>query len=306
VASEGVMRLGKYGSLLRDTINDWLGDRAATLAASLAFYTVLSLTPLLVVAVSIAGLVFGEAAARGEIAQQLRGLLGPQGGLAIEEVLAHAKEPQANVVGTTIGVLVLLFGASGVFSELQDSMNAIWKVKPVPGKALLTLVKARFFSFVMVLGVAFLLLVSLLLSAGLSAIGRFLGGALAGGVTLWIVLNFAISLGVITLLFALIFKVVPDAHVAWGDVWLGAAFTALLFTVGKALIGIYLGHAGIASPYGAAGSLVVLVVWVYYSAQILYLGAEFTHVYASRFGSHAGPVESPSRRPSLGSRVAHG
>ncbi len=177
-----------------------------SLAASLAFYTVLSLAPLLIVAVSVAGLVFGEAAARGEITQQLRSLMGPEGGSAIEGILAHAKEPHTNVLGAAIGIVVLLFGASGVFGELQDSLNAVWEVKPKPGRGVMGVVKARFFSFAMVLGVAFLLLVSLLLSAGLHALGKFLGGSMPGGVALWVGVNFVMSFAVITLLFALIFK----------------------------------------------------------------------------------------------------
>ncbi len=286
------MRLKTAGSMLKDTVNNWLDDRAMSLAASLAFYTVLSLAPLLIVAVSVAGLLFGEAAARGEIGQQLGGMLGPQGGSAIENVLANAKEPHANIAGTVIGLVILFFGASGVFGELQDSMNAVWEVKPKPGRGVMGVVKARFFSFAMVLGVAFLLLVSLVLSAALSAVGKFLSDTLPGGAVLWFGINIVISMGVVTLLFALIFKVVPDVKIGWRDVWYGAAFTALLFTVGKALIGIYLGRASIGSPYGAAGSLVVLVVWVYYSAQILFLGAEFTRVYADHSGSRILPNEN--------------
>jgi membrane protein len=294
--------LEKVPALLKDTVNDWLDDRAMSLAASLAFYAVLSLAPLLVVAVSVAGLVFGEAAARGEISQQFRTMLGPEAGAAIEGIVAHAKEPHASVMATVIGVVVLLFGASGVFGELQDSLNAIWKVKPKPGRGVMGVVKARFFSFAMVLGVAFLLLVSLLVSAALSVAGKVMAERMPGGEAVWIVVNFAISFAVVSLLFALIFKVVPDAKVNWRDVGYGAAFTALLFTIGKALIGIYLGHAGIGSPYGAAGSLVVLVVWVYYSAQIMFLGAEFTQVYARMFGSCIRPGDDAvaTARPGSG------
>jgi membrane protein len=285
------MRINPVVSLLKDTINEWLEDRAMSLAASLAFYTVLSLAPLLILAVSVAGLFFGEAAARGEITQQLRDMLGPEGGSAIESVLANTKEPHANVIGTVIGLVVLLFGASGVFGELQDSLNAIWEVKPKPGAGVKGIIKARFFSFAMVLGVAFLLLVSFLLSAAINIAGKFVGNGLPGGVALWACVNIVISFGIITLLFALIYKVVPDVNIGWRDVWYGAAVTALLFTIGKALIGLYLGKAGVGSPYGAAGSLVVLVVWVYYSAQILFLGAEFTQVYARSFGTRIEPNE---------------
>lgn len=286
------MRAKTVESLLKDTVNEWLDDRAMSLAASLAFYTVLSLAPLLILAVSVAGMFFGESAARGEITQQLRNMLGPDGGSAVESILSHTKEPHANVVGTIVGVAVLLFGASGVFSELQDSLDAIWQVKPKPGRGIVGVVKTRFFSFAMVLGVAFLLLVSFLLSAAINIAGKFIGDGLPGGVVLWDGVNVAISFGIITLLFALIYKVVPDVKIGWRDVWYGAAFTALLFTIGKALIGIYLGRAGVGSPYGAAGSLVVLVVWVYYSAQILFLGAEFTQVYARRFGTRILPSEN--------------
>jgi membrane protein len=275
--------------LLKDAVSDWLDDRAMSMAASLAFYTLLSLAPLLVVAVSVAGLAFGEAAARGEIAQQLRNLMGAEAGSAVESILAHSRATHANVIGTIIGLVILFFGASGVFSELQDSMNAVWRVKVKPGRALVALLKARFMSFAMVLAVAFLLLVSLVVSAGLHVLGTFLAGALPGGVTMWVVLNFAVSFAIISLLFALIFKVVPDAVVAWSDVWVGGVVTALLFTIGKALIGYYLGRATVASPYGAAGSLVVLVIWLYYSAQILFFGAEFTHVHARRHGHRAVP-----------------
>jgi membrane protein len=293
-------------SLMKDTISEWLDDRAMSLAASLAFYTVLSLAPLLILAVSVAGMFFGESAARGEITQQLRNMLGADAGSAIESILAHTKEPHANLIGTVVGLVVLFFGASGVFSELQDSLNAIWEVKPKPGAGVKNLIKARAFSFAMVLAVAFLLLVSFLLSAAINIVGKVVDEGLPGGVALWTGVNIVISFGIITLLFALIFKVVPDAKIRWRDVWYGAAFTALLFTIGKALIGLYLGHAGVGSPYGAAGSLVVLVVWVYYSAQILFLGAEFTQVYARSFGTNIEPDEHAisTRRSALPSEPA--
>jgi len=216
-------------------------------------------------------------------------MMGNEAGAAVASILAHAKSAHANILGTVVGLLVLFFGASGVFSELQDSMNAVWRVKPKPGRAVVTLIKARFFSFAMVFGVAFLLLVSLVMSTALNIVGTFLSNGLPGGSALWAVVNFAISLAVIALLFALIFKVVPDVKIAFRDVWLGGLLTALLFTGGKTLIGVYLGKAGVASPYGAAGSLVVLVVWVYYSAQILFFGAEFTRVYAQERGASVAP-----------------
>ncbi len=276
--------------LAKETVSEWDDDRAMSLAASLAFYTLLSIAPLLVVAVAVAGMVFGEDAARGEIVRQLEGVLGHQGGEAIQSILVSAKKPTAGITGTVVGVVVLLFGASGVFSELQAAMDTIWNVRPKP-LGIFGFVKARLLSFAMVLGVAFLLLVSLLLSAALSAAGTFLGANLPGGETIWQVANFIISFAIITGLFALMFKVIPDVIVAWKDVFVGATITAFLFTIGKLLIGLYLGKASVGSPYGAAGSLVVLVVWIYYSTQILLLGAEATQVYARHCGTKITPNE---------------
>jgi membrane protein len=285
-------------AILKETGSDWSNDNATRLAAALAYYTVLSIAPLLVLAVSIAGLVFGEEAAKGQIASELAGVVGPQAGEGIETVLNHAKSPEKGALGSIIGGIVLLFGASGVFGELQSSLNAIWEVAPKPGRGVWGFLRQRFFSFSMVLGVAFLLLVSLVLSALLAGLGSRLESSLPGGELLWQIVNFFISLGLITGLFALLFKVVPDANVQWRHVWIGAAVTAVLFVIGKFALGLYLGRASVASPYGAAGSIIVLVIWVYYAAQILFLGAEFTQVYARRRGariepsSHAVPVET--------------
>jgi membrane protein len=279
-------------SLLKETSQKWLDDRAMTLAAALALYALLSLAPLLIVAVSVAGLAFGEAAARGELTQQFRTMLGPDAGAAVEGVLVHTKELHANILGTVVGLAILLFGASGVFTELQDSLNAIWQVKPKPGLGVGGIVKARAFSFAVVLGVAFLLLVSLVVSAGLNIVGKFMSDRLPGGTGLWQCVNIVVSVTTVTLLFALIFKVIPDARIRWRDVGYGALFTAVLFTIGKALIGLYLGRASVGSAYGAAGSLVVLVAWVYYSAQILFFGAEFTQACARRDGQRIVPNDS--------------
>jgi membrane protein len=219
-------------------------------------------------------------------------LIGPQAAQAIESIVDHAKAPASGVIGTIVGIAVLLFGASGVFGELQDSLNIVWEVQPKPGRGIKGFLRDRFFPFTLVLGVAFLLLVSLVLSAALAAAGTFLAGSLPGGETLWQVLNFIISIAAVTVLFALIFKVVPDVTIKWRDVWVGAAITAVLFTVGKLAIGLYLGRSGVATPYGAAGSVVVLVVWVYYSAQILFFGAELTQVFARHFGSRIRPTKN--------------
>lgn len=283
--------------MLKQTASDWVEDKAPQLGAALAFYSLLSIAPLLLIAISIAGLVFGEEAARGGIEHQIEDLVGEQGAQAVEDMLAHAKKPGAGILATVTGIATLLFGASGVFGQLQDSLNTIWEVRPKPGGGVWGFLRTRFLSFAMVLGVGFLLLVSLVLSAGLAAIGNYLGDLLPAWGTLVGVLNFVISFLVITLLFALIFKLLPDVKIAWKDVWFGAALTAALFTIGKFLIGLYLGYASVESSYGAAGSLVVFVLWVYYSAQILFFGAEFTQVYARMFGSriepsaHAEPIE---------------
>lgn len=279
-------------TVIKQTASDWLEDDASRLAASLAFYTLLSLAPLVIIAVAVAGVVLGPEAARGQIAGELSRVVGRDAARGLQAVVASAQSPASGTVGTIIGVITLFVGASGVFGELQYALNAIWEVRAKPGRGILGEVKDRFFSFTMVLGVAFLLLVSLLLSTLLSAVGHSFAPLLPGGEIAWQLCNFGFSLALITGLFALIFKYVPDVEIAWADVWAGAAVTALLFTIGKSLLGIYLGKASIGSSYGAAGSLVVLIVWVYYSAQILFLGAEFTQVQAKRRGRNI----RPSRR----------
>lgn len=279
-------------TVLKETLSDFSDDNATRLAAALAYYSVLSLAPLIVLAVAIAGFALDEEAARGEIARELASVVGPQSANAIQSIVENARMPEAGIISSIIGIIVLLFGASGVFGELQSSLNTIWEVAPKPGRGLKGLIKDRLFSFAMVMGVAFLLLVSLVLSAALTGIAHFLESKLPGGEAVWQVLNVAISLGVISSLFALMFKTVPDAKVTWHDAWVGGFATALLFTLGKFLVGLYLGRSSVSSSYGAAGSLVLLVIWVYYSAAILLLGAEFTQVYARRFGSTIKPAEN--------------
>jgi membrane protein len=236
--------------------------------------------------------VFGEEAAQGGIEDQLRGLLGPQGANAVEEIIKNSDKPKEGSIATIISVVILLFGASGVFGQLQDSLNTIWEVAPKPDRGIMGFIKDRFLSFTMVLGIGFLLLVSLLLSAVLATLSNFLGHLIPGLTFLWSILNFLISFGVITVLFALIYRVLPDAKIAWGDVWIGSIITALLFTIGKSLIGLYLGNSSVGSTYGAAGSFVVLLLWVNYSAQILFFGAEFTQVYANKYGSRIVPTSN--------------
>ncbi len=276
------------GSLLKQTFSEWNDDNAMRLSASLAFYTALSLAPLIVIVIAIGGMVFGDEAARGQIVGQIDGLIGTQGAETVQAILDSAKSTQGGIIATIISVAVLLFGASGVFGELQSALNEIFDVKPRPGRGILGILKDRFFSFTMVLGVGFLLLVSLVLSAGITAVGDRFGGSEAAPF-LWQAINFVVSFAVISVLFALIFKVIPDIRIAWGDVWPGAIATAALFTIGRYLIGLYLGGGSVSSSYGAAGSLIAVLVWVYYSAQILFFGAELTQVYAARRGHQVLP-----------------
>lgn len=279
-------------SLLKEAAEDWDSDDASSLAAALACYTLLSIAPLMVVAVSIGGMLFGKEAARGQIAGELGSIVGTEAAQAIQSIAANAKDPAPGIVSTVVGIVVLLLGASGVFIELHSALNRIWEVQPKPGRGVLGFMRDRLFSFAMVLAVAFLLLVSLVLSAALSAVGHFFQQSLPGGEFIWQVINFLVSLGVTTFLFALIYKYVPDAVIRWRDVWLGATVTAVLFSVGKLLLALYIGKSSFSSSFGAAGSLVALVVWVYYSSQIVFLGAEFTQAWARHFGGRIRPTEN--------------
>ena len=287
------MNSGEIFSILKKTASDWLEDQAPTLGAALAYYTVFSLAPLLIIAIAIAGLVLGQEAAQGQIFNQLRGLLGEESGKAMQEMVQSASaKPASGVTATLIGVVTLLFGASGVFGQLQTSLNTIWEVQPKPGRGIWGILRDRILSFGFILVVGFLLLVSLLLTAGVALVAEWFGGMFPGMEILTQIVNFVLSLVIITLLFAMIFKFLPDAKIAWHDVWIGAFITALLFTIGKLALGLYLGKSGVESSYGAAGSLIVLLLWVYYSSQILFFGAEFTQVYANRFGSRVAPAEN--------------
>ena len=284
------MKAKETFSLLKTTVFEWLDDQAPTLGAALAYYTVFSLAPLLIITIAIAGLVFGAEAAQGQIFDQLRGLLGEASGKAIEELVRSASaEPKAGVIATMIGFATLLFGASGVFGQLQASLNIIWGVQPKPGRGIFGIIRDRILSFGFILVVGFLLLVSLLLTAAIAFVGKQFGAMIPGMEALIQLLNSVLSLAVITLLFGMMFKILPDANIAWRDVWIGAFITALLFTIGKFALGFYLGRSGVASSYGAAGSLIVLLLWVYYSSQIVFFGAELTQVYANRYGTRVTP-----------------
>ena len=280
-----------FWQLLRATASEWSEDKVPRLGAALAFYSVLSLAPLLLIAIAVASLVFGEKAASGQLDDQIRGMVGKQGAEAIQEMLKNAHKPGSGTIAALVGFATLLFAASGVFGQLQDAMNSIWEVQPKAGRGVLGFLKDRFFSFTMVLGTGFLLLTSLILSTTVAASIKFVGGVAPALKPLLAFGDVLTSAVVVVLLFALIFKLLPDAHIAWRDVWVGAGLTTALFLLGKALIGAYLGRSGYDSAYGAAGSLVVLVVWIYYSSQILFFGAEFTQVYANRFGSKIRPAK---------------
>jgi membrane protein len=271
--------------LLKETVSEWNEDKAPRLAAALAYYTAFSIAPLLIIAIAISSAIFEEEAVRGQLDNQIQGLVGAQAADAVQEMIANSSRDASGIIASIIGVVTLLLGAAGLFGQLQDALNTVWEVPPKPDQGILKTIKDRFISFAMVLGIGFLLLVSLVISSVLSAVNSWIAGWLPGTEFVAQIINFAISFGVVTLLFAAIYKVLPDTPIRWSDVWMGAAVTALLFTVGKLLIGLYLGNSTIASSYGAAGSFVVLLIWIYYSAQILLLGAEFTQVYAKRHGS---------------------
>lgn len=279
-------------AIVRKAGDEWIADHASRLSAALAFYTILSVAPLFVIAVAVAGAVFGRDAATGALTDQLRGLLGDAGAEVARTAVEHADRPKAGTVAALVGLVTLLFGASGVFGELQGALNAIWNVKPKPGRGIWGTVRDRFLSFGMVLAVAFLLLVSLVVTTALAAVGGYVEGLAPGVPVLMQVANFVLSFLVVTTLFALVFKYLPDAEVHWRDVWFGALVTAALFTAGKYAIGAYLGRSAPGTPFGAAGSLVAFVVWVYYSGLIVFFGAELTQVTARHAGREIKPAEN--------------
>jgi len=288
--------------LLKETASEWNEDNATRLAAALAYYAVFSIAPLLMIAISVAGLVFGRDAAQGEIFRQLDGLIGPAGAATIQDMLRNSARPASGAVASLIGVGLLLFGASGLTSELKAALNEIWEVPPPPSAGWGHMVRERFLSLTLVLGVGFVLMVSLVLSAVVAAMGRYVNERMPGTEMALRGVELVASFAVVTLMFMLIFRFVPDAKVEWRDVWLGALVTALLFTGGKTLIGLYLGKSSFSSVYGAAGSLVIFLAWVYYSAQILFFGAEFTQVYARAEGSKMVPTWAKARTAGVGEK----
>ncbi len=277
--------------LLKATYADWSEDKASRLGAALAYYTVFAMGPLLVVIISLAGLIFGHEAAQAQVMTAIQEMIGPQGTDAIQEMILHASRPGTGLTATLVSMVMLVAGAFGVVGQLKDALNTIWEVQPVAKKGIWAMVRERMFTFGTFLGFLFLMLVSMLLTAGISAMQGYVTATLPGNDAVWQVINTIVAFGITTLLFATMFKYLPDAKIAWRDVWIGAVVTALLFTVGKFAIGLYLGNSNLASGYGAASSLVVVMIWTYYSAQILFFGAELTQVYANRYGSRIVPEE---------------
>ena len=280
--------------LLGETVSNWREDKAPQLAAALAYYTAFALSPLLVLAISIAGFVIGDSQqVRAQVVVQVEAAVGQQAAEMVVTLMDNASAGRSGVLAVAIGVAALLLGATGVFGQLQDALNTIWEVEAERRQGIWGLVKRRALSLALVVGMSFLLLLSLVMSAAISFANAYVGGMLGVDAAIAGPINVAVSLGIVTLVFAAVFKLLPDVDVAWTDVWAGALFTAVLFTLGKELLGLYLGRSSISSVYGAAGSLVVILAWVYYSAQILFLGAEFTQVYARRRGSR---TDRDSRR----------
>jgi membrane protein len=283
--------------LTKKSVTAWCADHASSMGGALAYYTLFSTAPVLIIAIAVAGFFFGEEAARGEILVQLRGLLGDEGAAAVQRLLETVNRPTEGLFATVVSIGALVIGATTVFAELQTDLDRIWKAPAAERRGgLWGLLRSRLLSFGLVLALGFLLLVSLLLSAGLAALGSWWGSYLEGWETVLEVINFAVSLVITTGLFAMIYKLLPSVAIDWRDVWIGAGVTALLFALGKTLIGFYIGRSSVASGFGAAGSFVVLLVWVYYSTQIFLLGAEFTGAYAREYGSLAGKAgrEAPS------------
>lgn len=274
--------------LLSESLSEWSRHKASRLGASLAFYTLLSLTPLLLIAVSVGGLAFGEKAAEGHVLDEIRGLMGPEGAAGVQALLAGTRHTGHGILATSLGLVTLFFGASGVLIELRDALNTIWEVQApqLPGlRSIVQMIKDRLFSFALVLAIGFLLLVSLVVNAVIAAAGTYFGSFLPAPESVLHIANLLLSFVIITGLFAAIYKIMPDVRIEWRDVLLGAGVTSLLFTIGKFLIGLYLGKASFASTYGAAASVVILIVWVYYSGQVFFFGAEFTKTFATRYGS---------------------
>jgi membrane protein len=277
---------------VKETVTQWFEDDPFQLAAALSYYTLFSLAPLLIIVIAIAGFAFGREAAQNQIVETLQGMIGQESAQAIQGMIQNASnKPKTGMTSTLIGLIALLIGAGGVVGQLQTSLNTIWGVAPKAGQGVWGFVRQRFVSFAMILGIAFLLLVSLAVSALLAGLTKFMGTLFGGTAFVAHALDLLVSFAFVTALFAMIYKFLPDVRIQWRDVWIGAALTSFLFTIGKFLIGLYLGTSGVTSTYGAAGSLITVLLWVYYSSLIFFLGAEFTQVYAREYGSGVAPSE---------------
>jgi len=285
------MNFKLYWNILTKIIDEWSEDKAPKLGAALAYYTIFSLAPLFVISIAVAGFLFGKEAAEGQIVNEIQGLVGKEGAVLIQNAIKQSSDTESGIIATIISVVTMLVLSSAAFIELQDSLNMIWKVKPKPGRAIKDFIKNRLLSFAMVVGIGFLLLVSLVVSAGISALNEFIGDFFSIPPFVLQIINIVLSLGVVFILFSMIFKILPDVQITWKDVRIGAIVTTVLFVLGKYLIGLYLGTSTVGSTFGAAGSFAIVLIWVYYSAQILFLGAEFTYIYATRFGSGITPAK---------------
>ena len=286
--------------VVRTAGKNWVDDKATRLGAAIAYYTVFAIPPLLLIVIFIVSLAFDEQRVRGELSTQLSGVMGEKGAETIQTALNAVGNHEKGIIATAIAVFALLLTSTGLFLELQSALNSIWGVEQKPGLGAMGFIKNRFLSFSMVIAIGFLLMVSLIVSTVLAAMEDYMrNGSVPGLATIWTIANFLVSMGVVTLLFAFIYKFLPDLKIAWSDVWVGAVITALLFTIGKSALGLYLAKNSMASAYGAAGSLVLVLLWVYYSAQILFFGAEITQAYANRYGTkllpkaHAQWVQAP-------------
>jgi membrane protein len=280
--------------ILSDTLSDWIKHNASSLGAALSFYTLFSIAPILVIAMAVAGSIFGPHVAETRVLDQMRALLGEAGAAAMQSLLSSAHQSGLKGVAAALGVVTLLVGATSVFGELQNTLDYIWKSPQKDSVVWWRILRSRILSVGLILGVGFLLMVSLLFSAALAALGAWFGSFMAQWRVILPALDLVLSLGLTTVLFAMIYKYVPREQIAWGDVWIGGLVTACLFSAGKLLIGLYLGRSSLSSAYGAAGSIMVLLLWIYYSAQIFLLGAEFTHVFTYTFGSRSG-LAHPTR-----------
>ncbi|MDY7008339.1 MAG: YihY/virulence factor BrkB family protein [Cyanobacteriota bacterium] len=271
--------------LLKKTVQEWQQDKAPVLAAALTYHTLFSIAPLFIIAVAIAGFVFGKSAAEGELVTQLENFMGQQIAETIQNLVVNISRPQSGIIATLIGVGTLFWGASNLFAQLKLALNVIWNVSPRPGRGIVGFIQDRLLSVGMVLGAGLVLILLLVASTVLTAINQWLNNILNTPDGIWSLIDISISFGIVMLLFAGVYKFLPDVKIAWSDVWIGSVITGVLFTIGKSLIGLYLGNSGAGSAYGVAGSLVVLLLWINYSWQILFFGAEFTQVWANKYGS---------------------